>query len=250
MHVGMILEMAADALGDRVAVGSSDGGLSFAELARRARRAGTVLAGRRGDNVVLVDENSVAVPLALFGSALAGKPYVPVNYRLADDRLRAIVERAAPAVVIAGDGVTERLDGLTDIEVVSRGDFLAAVEDQTVPEADGWGCDPDGIVALLFTSGTTGEPKAAVLRHRNLASYLVSSLEFGPAEAAIVSVPPYHIAAVSSTLSNTYVGRRVVQMESFEPRSWVELVRTECCTHAMVVPTMLNRILDVVDADG
>ncbi len=249
----MILEMAADALGDRVAVGSCADGLTFAELARRARRAGTLLAGRPGDNVVLVDENSLAVPLALFGSALAGKPYVPVNYRLADDRLRAIVERAAPAVVIVGDSVAQRLEGLTGIENVSRGDFLAAVEDETVPEADGWGCDPDGIVALLFTSGTTGEPKAAVLRHRNLASYLVSSLEFGsaePTEAAIVSVPPYHIAAVSSTLSNTYVGRRVVQMESFEPRSWVELVRAEGCTHAMVVPTMLNRILDIVDADG
>ena len=73
---------------------------------------------------------------------------------------------------------------------------------------------------LLFTSGTTGEPKAAVLRHRNLASYVVTSLEFGSAgedEAAVVSVPPYHIAAVSSVLSTTYIGRRVVQLESFEP---------------------------------
>ena len=106
---------------------------------------------------------------------------------------------------------------------------------------------------LLFTSGTTGEPKAAVLRHMNLASYLVSSLEFGSAgedEATIVSVPPYHIAAVSSVLSTTYTGRRVVQLESFDAKEWVRLVRDESVTHAMVVPTMLNRILDVIDADG
>ena len=88
-------------------------------------------------------------------------------------------------------------------------------------ETDGWGCDPEAVAVLLFTSGTTGEPKAAVLRHRNLAAYIVTSLEFGGAgedEAAVVSVPPYHIAAVSSVLSSTYTGRRVVQLESFEPQ--------------------------------
>jgi acyl-CoA synthetase (AMP-forming)/AMP-acid ligase II len=103
----------------------------------------------------------------------------------------------------------------------------------------------------LFTSGTTGDPKAAVLRHRNLAAYLVTSLEFGSAgddEAAIVTVPPYHIASVSSTLSTTYIGRRVVQLASFDPTAWVAAVRQESVTHAMVVPTMLNRILDVIDA--
>ena len=245
--------MAADSLGDRVAVGSADGGVTYAELGHRARRAGTWLASQPGESVVLIDENSLAVPIALYGSAIAGKPFVPVSYRLADDRLRSIVSRAAPALVIAGEGVAERLEGVDGIEVVSRAAFLATTQDESIEETDGWGCDPEATAVLLFTSGTTGEPKAAVLRHMNLASYLVSSLEFGSAgedEATIVSVPPYHIAAVSSALSTTYTGRRVVQLESFDAKQWVQLVRDESVTHAMVVPTMLNRILDVVDADG
>lgn len=253
VHVGMVLEMAADSLGDRVALGPAAGGISFAELGHRARRAGTLLHEATGDNVVLVDENSPALPLALFGAAIAGKPFVPISYRLADDRLRAIVERAAPALVIAGAGVAERLAGVAGIDLISREDFLASLDDETVPETDGWGCDPDAPAVLLFTSGTTGEPKAAVLRHRNLASYLVGSLEFGAAaadEAAVVSVPPYHVAAVSSVLSSTYTGRRVVQLEHFDPQTWVDVVRAESVTHAMVVPTMLGRILDVVEADG
>jgi acyl-CoA synthetase (AMP-forming)/AMP-acid ligase II len=259
MHVGMILEMAADSLADRVAVGSRSNGLTFGELGARARRAGTILAKAPGDNVVLVDENSPALPIALYGAAIAGKPFVPVNYRLADDRLRAIVERAAPALLIAGAGVAERLGGdsgqggLDGIEIVDRDAFLIQSEDESIDETDGWGCDPESIAVLLFTSGTTGEPKAAVLRHMNLASYLVGSLEFGSAgedEAAIMSVPPYHIAAVSSVLSTTYVGRRVVQLESFDPALWVKTVRDESVTHAMVVPTMLNRILDIIDSDG
>lgn len=249
----MILEMSADGLGDRVALGSLEGGWTFAAMGVRARRAGTVLANAPGANVVLVDENSPAVPFALFGSACAGKPFAPVNYRLADDRLAAIIERVAPAMVIAGDGVAQRIAGVEGVEVVHRSDFLASLEDESLPETDGWGCDPDDIAVLLFTSGTTGDPKAAVLRHRNLAAYVVTSLEFGGArqdEAAVVSVPPYHIAAVSSTLSNTYVGRRVVQLERFEAAEWVATVRRESVTHAMVVPTMLNRILDVIEADG
>lgn len=253
MHVGMVLEMASENLADRVALGSLEGGMTFGELGHRARRAGTYLAGSAGTRVVLVDENSPAVPLALYGSAIGGKPFAPVNYRLADDRLRAIIERTAPATVIAGVGVAERLAGVDDIEIISREEFLSATLDESLDESDGWGCDPDATAVLLFTSGTTGDPKAAMLRHRNLAAYLVGSLDFGaadPDEAAIVSVPPYHIAAVSSALSSTYVGRRVVHLETFDPEAWVKTVRGESVTHAMVVPTMLDRILDVIEADG
>ncbi len=253
MHVGMVIEMASESLADRIAVGPVGGGVTFGELGARARRAGTWLRDSPGDRVVLVDENSLAVPLALFGAAVAGKPFVPLNYRLADDRLRAILERTSPATVLAGNGVAARIEGVSGLTIVERGDFLAATEDGSTEPTDGWGCDPDGTAVLLFTSGTTGEPKAAVLRHRNLAAYLISSVEFGgasPDECTIVTVPPYHIAAVSSVLSTTYAGRRVVQLERFEPEAWVDTVRRESVTHAMVVPTMLRRILDMVERDG
>lgn len=252
MHVGMILEMASENLSDRVAFGAVSGGITFGQLGQRARRAGTWLAGAHGDRVVLADENSLAVPLGLFGAAVAGKPFVPVNYRLADDRLRAVIRRTAPATVVAGAEVTKRLGRLEDIEIIPRDHFLGMAEDESVEPTDGWSCDPDAPAVLLFTSGTTGEPKAAVLRHKNLVAYVVNSLQFGGAtedEAAIISVPPYHIASVSSALSTTYTGRRAVYLESFDPASWAATVRTEEITHAMVVPTMFTRILDVIEAE-
>jgi acyl-CoA synthetase (AMP-forming)/AMP-acid ligase II len=65
-----------------------------------------------------------------------------------------------------------------------------------------------------------------------------------------VSVPPYHIAGISAVLSSVYSGRRLVYLAQFDPREWVGAARRESVTHAMVVPTMLGRILDVLAADG
>src|SRR4051812_2417799 len=244
--------MAADGMGDRVALGPRTGGVTMAELAARAKRAGAALAARPGERVALVDLNSDAVPIALFGAALAGKPFVPINYRLTDEQLRDLVRRTAPATVIVGEGVADRLGAIDGIDLLTRKELLDIAGDTAAPLADIDAGDPDGIAVLLYTSGTTGDPKAAVLRHRNLTSYVLSSVEFAGAdedEAAIVSVPPYHIAGVSSILSSTYGGRRVVYVEAFEPRRWVDAVRSEQVTHAMVVPTMLNRILDVLAED-
>jgi acyl-CoA synthetase (AMP-forming)/AMP-acid ligase II len=249
----MLLQMASDGMPDRVAIGSRRDGSTMADLAQKARRIAAHVLDRDAKQIVLVDVNSEAMPLALFGAALACRPFVAVNYRLADDQLRAILTRAAPALVVAGDGVGDRIGSIDGIDVISRKDLLAIADDPEAPESSMDGGDPDDIAVLLYTSGTTGEPKAAVLRHRNLASYILSTVEFAGADdddAAIVSVPPYHIAGVSSVLSSTYSGRRVVYLEQFDPAQWVELVREEAVTHSMVVPTMLNRILDVVESSG
>ncbi len=175
MHVGMLLQMAADGMGDRIALGSLSDGTTMAELATRARRAGTVLAAMPGERVALVDVNSDAVPIALFGAALAGKPFVPINYRLTDEQLGDLVRRTAPATVITGEGVADRLGSIPGIEIIERKEFLDRTADPSVEEADPYAGDPDSVAVLLYTSGTTGTPKAAVLRNRNLTSYVIST---------------------------------------------------------------------------
>src|SRR4051794_36559003 len=121
--------MAADGLGDRVAFGSRDGGLTYAELFERARRAGTWLESRGVERVDLVDVNSEAIPLLLFGSSVAGVPFVPLNYRLADEQLHTILSRTTPAVAVVDEPVVARIAGLDAIDcldVVTRSEFLAA----------------------------------------------------------------------------------------------------------------------------
>ena len=252
MHVPLLLEMTSEMFADRRAVGE----ITHAELAARARAAATFFDSRPGERVVLIDVNSEAVPICLFGAAFSGRPFVPVNYRLTDEQLRTIVARTAPATAIVGAGVADRLGTIEGIDLVEREVFLervaagAAAASEDVVPVD---IDPQSIAILLFTSGTTGEPKAAVLRHENLATYIFSTVELGSAgedEAALVAVPPYHIAGVAAVLSSTYAGRRMVYLESFDPATWVETIVREKITNAMVVPTMFGRVLDEVERTG
>jgi acyl-CoA synthetase (AMP-forming)/AMP-acid ligase II len=107
--------------------------------------------------------------------------------------------------------------------------------------------DDDDVAVVLFTSGTTSEPKSALLRHRHLMAYLLGSVEFGSAdesEAVLVSVPPYHVAGIANMLSNLFSGRRLVYLASFSAHEWLSRVAEEKVTHAMVVPTMLARIVE------
>jgi fatty-acyl-CoA synthase len=248
LNIGMLLEMAADGMGDRVAVGRATGGTTYAGLLDDARRLAGLLQASGVERLVLVDVNSDAVPTLLFGAVLAGIPFVPLNYRLADDQLALLLDRTAPALAVVEAAVPGRVGRRDGIEYVGAGELRARLPD-TAPAA-GDTADPDGIAVLLFTSGTTGDPKAAVLRHRHLTSYVLSTVEFmgaDPHHAGLVSVPPYHVAGMATILTGVYGGRRLLYLPAFDPAAWVDLARDEAVTHAMVVPTMLGRILDVLE---
>jgi acyl-CoA synthetase (AMP-forming)/AMP-acid ligase II len=227
MNVLTLLELAAAMDGDRVALGSR----SYAELLDLAARAGTLLGQDPGRPVLYADVAAPALPVAFLGAAWAGRPFAPLSYRLAPERLRALVEAQAPATLIDPAG------------------FLDAVA-AAPPAAGRWPEDPDLPALLLHTSGTTGAPKVAILRHGHLTSYVLETVEpmtAEPDEATLVSVPPYHVAGMVALLTSLYAGRRIVQLPSFDPAAWVELVRAEQVTHAMVVPTMLHRILPLLE---
>ncbi len=252
MNLMMLLEMAHQSFGERVALTSEGTSLTYTELYEAAGRYAAALRGSDAEHAALLDVASPAVPVGLFGSAWAGVPFVPLNYRLADAELDALLERITPARLVTDDERAGALAGREGIAVAGRSDFLAGVASGDVPDGD-WDMDPETIAVLLFTSGTTGVPKAAVLRHKHLVSYILGSVEFMGADeeaAGLMSVPPYHVAGMAAILSSVYSGRRIVQLPNFSAEAWLRLVREENVTNAFVVPTMMARIVDAVEAQG
>jgi acyl-CoA synthetase (AMP-forming)/AMP-acid ligase II len=249
MNLMMLLEMAVSGFGDRVAVRSGVEELTYQQLFDAAGAAAAELEASGCENAALLDVNSLAVPVALFASAWAGRPFVPLNYRLADAEIEALAERIAPSFLVAAPERADALAKLPRTTVSARESFLPRVLGAP-PREPSWPMDPDAIAILLFTSGTTGAPKAAVIRHKHLVSYIFGSVEFGGAgedEAALVSVPPYHIAGMAAITSSVYAGRRIVQLPGFSAEVWIEAARRERVTHAFVVPTMLGRIVDALE---
>ncbi|MFA7602728.1 MAG: class I adenylate-forming enzyme family protein [Novosphingobium sp.] len=246
MNISLLLEMAAEAAPDRIGLVCDGKRWTYAELLSAARGAFELIEQSGAQYVALLDESSEAAVIALFGAALAGVPYCPLNYRLADTDLAALLARIAPALVV---GDEERVSRIADDQghtVYSREEFVLKAQ-ETVPEAADREYDPgEGVAVQLFTSGTTAAPKAAILRHSNLLGYILGSVEFGSADeddAALVVVPPYHIAGISALMSSIYAGRRIVMLPAFSPEGWLKLVADEKVTNAFVVPTMLGRII-------
>jgi len=241
----MLLDMAADAFGERTAVTCGEHSLSYARLRAAARAAAPQIAAGAFAHAAFLDANGLSAPVALFASAYAGVPYVPLNYRLTGAELEELLARVAPAWLVSHPGQLERLRLPAGVHCADTQRLLQP--GVTAPGPAQLPDEPGAVAIQLFTSGTTATPKAAVLRHDNVMSYILGTVEFGAAaeeEAALVSVPPYHIAGISAVLSSTYAARRIVMLPNFEPAEWLRLVTQERITHAFLVPTMLVRVME------
>ena len=252
MNIVTLLDMVSSVDPDRIILGDRHEGMTLGGLRDLADRAAGVLGDHPGRPLLFSGTATEAFPIALFGATVAGRAFAPVSYRLASGPYAELVADQLPTTLIAESGSSDQLRAGPQLSMSTPADFVAAVRaaapSGTEPEQD-----PEAPAVLLHTSGTTGKPKVAVLRHRHLASYVLSGTEMlsaGPDEAALVSVPPYHIAGVAGLLTGVYSGRRIVQLPNFTAEEWVETAAAQQITHAMVVPTMLARIVEVLEQTG
>ncbi|OBY29475.1 class I adenylate-forming enzyme family protein [Mycolicibacter kumamotonensis] len=250
MTISLLLEMAVAADPDRIALVSGKTRLTAAELSALADGGGGVIAASSAAHVAYVGTGGVMLPLLLFSSARAGVPVTPLNYRLSKEGLRQLIDRL-PAPLVVADSEFREIRVGTRSRVVDSEEFVQAAA-RTAAEPVSQFPDPDAVAVLLYTSGTTSRPKAVELSHNNLTSYVTGTVDFGsaaPDDAALICVPPYHIAGVSAALSNLYAGRKMVYLPAFDAQEWIRLVRDECITTATVVPTMLDRIVAVLERE-
>jgi acyl-CoA synthetase (AMP-forming)/AMP-acid ligase II len=249
MNISLVLQMAADANPESIGLVCEGKRWTYRALLQAAQGAARNISKFGSSHVALLDESSEAAAIALFGAALAGVPYVPLNYRLADPDLAALLGRITPAYIVGDVGRIQRLSPDGGHRALPREAFVAeSVQSEPVSSSEE---PPEGVAVQLFTSGTTAAPKAALLRHANLLSYILGTVEFGSAaeeEAVLVSVPPYHIAGIAALLSSVYAMRRILLLPAFDPDDWLRLAGSERATNAFLVPTMLARLIARMDA--
>jgi acyl-CoA synthetase (AMP-forming)/AMP-acid ligase II len=247
MSISLLLEMALSAP-DREALVSNGTRLTVAELSSLADGGAGVIAGSGAGSVAYVGTGGAMLPLLIFASARASRPFTPLNYRLSRDGLRELIDRLDRPLVVFDDEYRDMV-GDAGVTAVDSGTFMESARTaEPVAEFP----DPDDAAIVLFTSGTTSRPKAVELSHNNLTSYVTGTVEFAsaqPDDAVLICVPPYHIAGVSAALSNLYAGRKMVYLTRFDATEWIRLVGDEGITSATVVPTMLDRIITELDVN-
>ena len=249
MNIATILDLIRDVAPDRVAVVDEVQSLTYADVDRLSTHLAHHILEVQAPRLAWLASNSAAFVVAIFGAAKAGVPFVPLNYRLAEQALHAQFERLEDCLLIADVDNAGRLQGFERITVMSRDSLCDVAAEASLPENSAADTSELDAAYWLFTSGTTGPPKISLLRHDHLSSYILSTVELGAAEeheAILVSVPPYHIAGLATVLSSFFAGRRMVYLANFTAPDWVAIAAAEHVTQAMVVPTMLQRILDEI----
>jgi long-chain acyl-CoA synthetase len=254
-----LLDRAVGRFGDRPAVtlANDDGtksGWTYRELERRSRLAAWRLrAGglERGDRILTWSPSAPDLPAAYFGAMRAGLVIVPLDLRMAADAIERIAARADARRLVVGSG-RDAPDpaeaGLDRFETIHLED-LVADPDQTFPadwetQLGAWPRPkPDDVFELVFTSGTTGDPKGVMLAHDNvLASVGAMHHVVPPMDHRIVSLLPLsHLFEQAVALLYALdVGADILYVRSRNPRLIFEAIRGHRMTSMVLVPQILE----------
>ena len=223
--------------------------LSYAELDRRTDGAVGLLTGefglRPGDRVAALARNHVDLVVLQLACARAGAIFVPLNWRLNDVELAALIEDCAPSLVV-GDDQLARIGGeVRRIDLVQ----LGARIDAAAPAAP-QRIDPAAPSLMLYTSGTSGRSKGVLLSETNLFATAVNFSVLGqvtPASAFLVDSPMFHVIGMVSCFRPPFMmGATAIVSSGFDPETTLRRLADPvlAVTHYFCVPQMAQMLRD------
>ncbi len=260
MNTTEFLSLAAAIVPERAALIFEGRRFSFGELQERVQRLANAMADLgigAGDRVATMQVNGNQGIELYFAAALRDAIYTPLNFRAKAEELAQMLAIAGPRALFIGERYLPLLEGVdlpAGLEVVvmdgaagpGQRNYAALLEypaeERHFPEGDG-----EDTTVIMFTAGTTGVPKGVQLSHDSFASYLLANVtpaDPDTAETNLLTVPLYHIAGLQAALAAIYGGRTLAVMRQFEPVEWLRLAAEWRVNRAMLVPTMLKRLLD------
>jgi acyl-CoA synthetase (AMP-forming)/AMP-acid ligase II len=239
--------------------------MTYGEAARRVNHLSNALvaAGLQvGDRVAILSKNSIEYVLLYFAASKAGVAVVPLNYRLAPPQWSYILDDARPRALFASSHFLSAADAVRDdLQFIKRFVSLDATGAPGWEAFDRWARDlpstlpsreigEESNVYLMYTSGTTGHPKGAVLTQRAVTANILQigeALKLEPGERSLVVAPLFHASAVPSAFSCISRGGSLVIHEDFKADAVVQVLGEEGICYAVLVAAMVQACLAVPD---
>lgn len=230
--------------------------LSFAELNDRSSRTANALARLgigQGDRVALVARNCLEHFELFFACSKLGAISLPLNWRLSAREVAGILADSTPAVLFVEDDLRFLLDEASSLpETIPLSNYgtwrdsAEAADTGRHPAAD----DP---LLILYTSGTTGVPKGAMLGEGNLSYLARMACElwgFSSKSVNLVAMPLFHIGGIGYAMTALSQGGHTILMQQVVPVDIIAAIAEHKVTHGFFVPTVVQMLLDVPDIDA
>ncbi|MFM5885204.1 MAG: fatty acid--CoA ligase [Novosphingobium sp.] len=244
---------------DRIAIEGDDFTLTYAELEEATTRVIHALHGMgvaKGDRIAWFGKNSATYFTLFYGAARAGIVMVPIGWRLAEPEAAFIIDNAEAKVLFLGDGFEAcvqtlgKRPGLSHCVTAEQArDFI-----MTGPRGAFTASGPDEAILQLYTSGTTGNPKGAVLSNRNLFGLRKAGMDAPPPhslwdedEAVLVAMPCAHIGGTGLGIVALAAGLPGVVLTEFDPVRVFDAVENRGVTRFFIVPAALQMLLNHPD---
>ncbi len=230
---------------------SSGERVTYRELDRKANALAAYLRRfnlEKGDRVAILDFNSLFHLTLLFALPRLGAIFLPLNYRLSGAELAGILKDSAPKLLFYGpdwqDAAGELAEKAPFVQAITTTEAACAAAHETLAASLSPHLDLDGedIWMLLYTGGTTGQPKGAMLSYRMVTwNVLNTTVSWGllPDDVVIMAMPFFHTGGLNVfTLPLITLGGTTVIMKSFDPELYLQLLEREKATIMFMVPTM------------
>lgn len=255
-YVPDLLSYARTRAPNRPAVVAGERTLAFAEVDERARRLVRLFRDwslEAGDLVAVLAKNEAEYFELHIAAIRAGLSLLPLNCRLALPELQYIVDDCRPRLLVCG----EEFSALSAALEVERKCSLGAEYDALLASADPaddpcWWISADATFVILYTSGTTGRPKGTIISNRALFARIGCNLfeyQITAEDRFLMCLQLFHIGSINC-LSHLYVGSTVVLVKDFEPRHVLGLLSRHRITVVLMVPTMINAVINLQDVEG
>ena len=264
--IGFWLAKREQISGDRVALIDRDRQFTYRQLNRRCNQLANALRNsgiRKGDRVVAILQNGHHMVEMMFATAKLGVIFTPLNFRLTVPEIEYITKDSGARSLFYHTEFQQLADGLGQKinldRVISCGsstdlsgdqDYEALLQSGSDEDPD-FDVSQDDIGLMMYTSGTTGRPKGAMLSHANTqwnAINVTTRMPLTSADKAVIVAPMFHIGGSSIlALPCLYLGATIITLPTFDANEVLETIKREKATVLFCVPTMWHMVMQALE---